>query len=450
MAPDESRSVEMSIGDAVQLGIRLHRQGKVDDAVVIYRQILAAVPDQVDALHFLGVAEHQKGRSEKALELLDRAASLAPDLPDVHNNRGNVLKLLGRLDEAEAAYRRVIELRPDDAAAHNNLGTVLRERGRIDEAVETYRRVISKHPDFYEAHQNLGNTLAALERFDEALESHRRALELRPGAGESYRHLGGMFYAMGQIVDALKIYRQWISIEPDNPVAKHMIAACSGSAVPDRAPDDYVRAEFDRFAETFDGSLARLEYRAPSLVAEAVTDALGASGKAQGVLDAGCGTGLCARHLRPIAERLVGVDLSERMIERARARGEYDELVVAELTDFLRQHPRSYDLVVSADTLVYFGALDAVVAAAFEALRPCGVLVFTAERSEQDAAPSGYRIHPHGRYSHTEIYLRRVLDDTGFEVKGVRPVTLRKEAGKWVSGTLVVARKPAATSPRPS
>jgi predicted TPR repeat methyltransferase len=222
-----------------------------------------------------------------------------------------------------------------------------------------------------------------------------------------------------------------------------MIAACSGAAVPQRAPDDYVRAEFDRFAETFDGSLARLEYRAPSLIAEAVTEVLGASGKVQAVLDAGCGTGLCGRHLRPIAGRLVGVDLSERMIERARVRGEYDDLVTAELTDFLRQHPLSYDLVVSADTLVYFGALDAVAAAAFGALRPGGAFVFTAERSEPDAAPSGYRIHPHGRFSHTERYLRSVLAAAAFEAARVRVVTLRKEAGTWVSGSLVVARKPA-------
>jgi Flp pilus assembly protein TadD len=105
MTPDEPPSVDMSVGEAVQLGIRMHREGRVDDAMDVYRQILAAVPDQVDALHFLGVAEHQKGRSEKALELMDRAAKLAPDLPDVHNNRGNVLKLLGRLDEAEEIGR---------------------------------------------------------------------------------------------------------------------------------------------------------------------------------------------------------------------------------------------------------------------------------------------------------------------------------------------------------
>jgi predicted TPR repeat methyltransferase len=106
--------------------------------------------------------------------------------------------------------------------------------------------------------------------------------------------------------------------------------------------------------------------------------------------------------------------------------------------------------VVSADTLVYFGALDQLAGAAFGAIRPGGAFVFTAERSEPGDGPSGYRIHPHGRYSHTESYLGKVLAEAGFEATGVKPVELRKETGKWVNGSLVVARKPAAASRRSS
>ena len=65
----------------------------------------------------------------------------------------------------------------------------------------------------------------------------------------------------------------------------------------------------------------------------------------------------------------------------AREKQIYDELTQAELTAYLRDHPDGFDVIVTADTLVYFGALEEVAAAAAAALRPGGVLVFTVEEA---------------------------------------------------------------------
>ena len=158
-------------------------------------------------------------------------------------------------------------------------------------------------------------------------------------------------------------------------------------------------------------------------------------------MDAGCGTGLCGPALRPYACHLVGVDLSPRMIERARTRGDYDELVVAELTAFLAARTAAYDLIVSADTLVYFGRLEPVLTAAATALRPDGRLAFTVERAEDAEAADGFRLDPSGRYRHAETYLRRVLVGSGMAVETLEPVTLRLEGGQPVVGLLVLTRK---------
>jgi predicted TPR repeat methyltransferase len=176
-------------------------------------------------------------------------------------------------------------------------------------------------------------------------------------------------------------------------------------------------------------------------VIEATREVVGDPRGTLDVLDAGCGTGLCGAELRPYARRLTGVDLSGGMLEQARGKGGYDALVEAELTDFLQRSPEAYDLVVSADTLVYFGALEALAAALAGALRPGGCFVFTAERSADAEAREGHKLHPHGRYSHTEAYLRRVLGGAGIEVVTARPVDLRREAGRWVGGWLVTARR---------
>jgi predicted TPR repeat methyltransferase len=440
------RKKTMPANGTVASAVAKHQQGEIDEAVVIYRQVLAAAPDHVDALHFLGVAEHQKGNSEKALEHIGRALALLPDQPDALNNRGNIFKTLGRLDEAEADYKRSLVLRPKDANALNNLGTVQRQRGDLENAVATFREVIALKPDHAGAWQNLGNALGGLDRLEEALDAHREAMRLAPQSPDSYHRLGLTLCTIGRTEEGFEVYRRWVALFPNDPHARHFAATCFGEKAPRRASDDYVRTEFDGFASTFDTTLARLEYRAPTLVAEEVARIFGQARSCLAVLDAGCGTGLCGPRLRPHASFLSGVDLSPGMVELARKRGVYDALVVEELTAHLRQNERSSDLIVSADTLVYFGDLAEVTAAAAKALRAGGALIFTVERATPEAAPDGYRINPHGRYSHTGDYLFRVLREAGLVDSTLTEVTLRKEAEKWVDGYLVSARRPTMVS----
>jgi predicted TPR repeat methyltransferase len=422
-----------------------HRASDLEGAAVAYQRILARDPHNVDALHFFGLLEHQRGRSELGLELMNRAIARCPDHADFLSNRGNVLKLLGRLELAEQDFRHVLSLDPNHTNALNNLGTVLRERGEFEEAVELYRKAIALDPSHADAYRNLGNALGSLNRFEEALDAHREALRLRPNRGDSYRHLAGMYYALGRIDAAADLYRQWLALEPGHPVPTHMLAACTGVDVPARASNDYVRASFDQFAASFDRALLRLEYRAPQLVGEALSDIMGPEAMQLDILDAGCGTGLLADVIRPVARRLVGVDLSPQMIERARSRNSYDELHVSELGEFCRSRPRQYDAIVSADTLVYFGALEEVLDAMARALRLSGHLVFTVEQLAQTTGAGGFRIQPHGRYQHSAGYLEHTLGQAGFLAVHLQSVQLRKEAGKWVDGLLVAAHLPSVT-----
>ncbi len=127
------------------------------------------------------------------------------------------------------------------------------------------------------------------------------------------------------------------------------------------------------------------------------------------------------------------------MLHFAQQRGCYDELVVAELGAYLLSRPQAFDAIVCADTFIYFGALAAPLAGAHAALRAGGTLVFTVEAlPERD--PTDHRLDVTGRYLHSEAYLRRVLDETGYRVESIVQQSLRRDAGKDVPGFLAVAR----------
>lgn len=433
---------ELTLQEALQLAVRLHQGGRLPEAETLYREILRVSPEQPDALHFLGVLSYQLARPEEAIDLISRAIARNPQHPDAHNNLGNVLKAQGRADEAEAAYRRALALSPHHADAHNNLGIVLKARGQADEATEAFRAAVRANPKHADAYHNLGNLLADLGRTDEAVSAYRRVVAINPAHVEALKALGVELYSAGRPEEAIPVYEQFLSAYPDNPVARHMLAACSGQAVPARASDAYLRRVFDGMASTFDAHLAELQYRAPALVAEAVGRAVGTPAAELDVLDAGCGTGLGGPLLRPYARRLVGVDLSSGMVAKARERAVYDELMEAELTAFMAGRPAIFDLIASVDTLVYFGALQPVLEAAARALRVGGRLVFTLERTVPETAEDDYRLNAHGRYSHGRGYMERVLADVGLQLTAMDEVTLRMERGEPVAGLLVSARKP--------
>jgi predicted TPR repeat methyltransferase len=176
-------------------------------------------------------------------------------------------------------------------------------------------------------------------------------------------------------------------------------------------------------------------------VADAVAAVLPAAARQFDVADLGCGTGLCGPLLRPWARRLVGCDLSGAMLERAARRGAYDALRKEELTAFLRAQPGAFDVVVSADTLNYFGELRDVAVAVHGALRPGGCIVFTLEAlAEGQAGP--HRLQDNGRYAHDGAHARSVFEAAGLQVDAPTAAVLRDEGQRPVGGWLVVARRP--------
>src|SRR6185295_19017358 len=196
-----------------------------------------------------------------------------------------------------------------------NRSAALRKVERFEELAEACRRAIEREPANVHNYYRLAAVYKETDRFEDAIRTLQSALALRPQA-EGFRRLGQIFYWLRRIDEAAANYEAWLRAEPGHPFARHMLAACTAKDVPARAHDAFVTEVFDGLAGSFDEVLERMEYRAPALLGQAVQRAVGAPRGDLDIVDAGCGTGLLAQPLRPYARRLVGVDLSSKMLEK--------------------------------------------------------------------------------------------------------------------------------------
>ncbi|MEN9904384.1 MAG: hypothetical protein RLZZ555_949 [Pseudomonadota bacterium] len=442
--PPAAVAAEMSFSEALAYALQLHQEGRIEAAATLYERLLEVVPGHPDVLHLQGLSCHQMGRSEEGVRLIGQAIAAQPAHPDYFNNLGNVCLSIGRIDPARDSYLRAIELDPKRADFRNNLGVLYRATQELDRAEAEYRQAIELDPGHYRAYNNLGMLAAARGDAEQAVRHYCTSITLTPGHPEGHKLLGLAYYQLGRLEEAAAVFRHWLEQDPGNPTAIHHLAACSGQDVPARAPDDYVASTFDGFAASFEEQLQqRLSYRAPQQVIAALQPHLPEPAGQLDILDLGCGTGLCGPLVSPWAASMTGIDLSVGMLRQAEAKGCYDRLWRIELGEFLRkpEQAAAWDLILSADTLCYFGPLEPVAEAALQALRPGGLFAFSVEDAGNQAPIAGHQLNPNGRYSHTRDYLRNCLAAAGFELLALGSVVLRTEGGQPVAGLVAVGRR---------
>ncbi len=423
------------------LGMLLEAVGRTEEAEALFRAALERDPDASPVLLNLGTLEHGRGRRDEAEALYRRVLERTPDAVPALMNLARLQFDRGDFERAAASLERAAAVEPDSPALETAYGTVLFEQGRLRDALTRFERALALDPGAAEKHFHVGRVLDSMGRHDEAIAAYRASLAIRGESVVVHERLARLLVETGRRDEAEVLLREWLAAEPGQPVATHFLASMGAVPPPPRAADDYVSLVFDRFADDFDTTLERLQYRAPERVAEAVRSHLGEPAAAATMLDAGCGTGLCAPLIRPWARTLVGVDLSRGMLDRARARGGYDLLVRAELTAFLSARAAVWDLIVSADTLVYFGDLDAVLRGAARALRPGGWMVFSLERAEPRPGGAPFELQLHGRYRHREDHAAAAVRKAGLTLVAAEAFTPRLESARPVEGLLVVARR---------
>lgn len=336
----------------------------------------------------------------------------------------------GRVGEAVALLDRLHEAGRGGLMLQAARVRALIAAGDEQAALAVAREASVLHPGIATTSVTLGEALLAVGHLPAAIGEFQRALRLDPDFVAARYQLGCAWLAAGEADKALDAFVE-IPAEASPAELAERIAEAEGVRVRPRSDPRYIRHLFDQFSVDYDARmLGQLSYEAPHLLRNlAELIGLPLRGKLA-ILDLGCGTGLSGFAFADIASRLDGIDLSPAMIDKARARGIYDELRVADIEATLADEGRSYDLLLAADTFVYLGDLGPILCAGAKRLRPHGIVLFSVERKTGDSFELGAK----RRWRHSESYLRAQAAAAGLEVAGLLECQPRTEAGKPVEG----------------
>ncbi|WP_299806835.1 methyltransferase domain-containing protein [Tardiphaga sp.] len=280
-----------------------------------------------------------------------------------------------------------------------------------------------------------GNLVAAEDLFVQAT-------ELAPGFATAWFTLGEVREALGDLPGAIIAFGHARDTDAGDRNGAGLRLMRLGAVKLAMMPPTYVTALFDQYAPKFETALVEtLGYRGPAVLFKAVLAVCAASERAMQfrcAIDLGCGTGLAGAAFAASTAEMIGIDLSPRMIERARTSGHYAELEVAEIVDGLRRRSdASADLILAADVLIYLHDLAPVLAEAARVLAPGGLLAFTAESHDGDGVILGAGL----RYAYSDSYVRTSVAASGLTLNRFDHISTRNEGHVPVPGMVVVAIK---------
>lgn len=395
--------------------------------------------------------------------------------------RANALLDAGDLVGAARVCRDALASGPLQAMTAANLtmvlaaaGEAVMARGWQDDLLAQLARTLTTLPDDAPRRINLGRLHAVLGRPDTGAVLLAAALVHRATDRPGVLALTSLYLKTGRAGDAVALWGPLIAASADKG-ARHLdlVKILAGAGAQDAALAElakaapfcgHIRAEydqiaaalagasdagqqaaatlnvFDRFAPGYDTALESLGNQGPAAVEHLLGALALPRARKLAVLDAGCGTGLCGPMLRPFARRLQGVDLSAPMLGQARKKRCYDALARCDLS-LLGTYPAGpFDLIVSSDTLVYFGDLAEVLGNMARRMAPGGWLIVTLE--DGDAAARPWTLMPSGRYRHRADYVEGALRVAGFgKPRHLHRFALRHEFGTAIAGLGLAAQR---------
>ena len=334
----------------------------------------------------------------------------------------NLYVQLNNYVEAEILYKKLLEINPNNLDAHINYAALMHKQKRLSEALEEYRKAVIINPNVPEISYNLALVLKDVGEFEEALGLLFNALTKLPEMKEISLTIGEVItsiYRNDDKVKAKEIAQNWSNSYPDNLFAKHILAAVRGEKVENNKV--YTESLFELFADDYELVMSNLDYTVPLVMGRVLGNVKNT------IVDLGCGSGLVGQIIKSSENYLIGVDISKNMLNKAKDKNVYDELIHMDIEEYLQSGPDA-EVFVAADVFNYIGDLKKIFS-----LIDGRKIIFSIEENNNVAE---FALSESGRFVHNPKYIRRLLKSYNFENVNEYPVVLRYENANAVNGII--------------
>ena len=381
------------------LGWILYNQNEFSKAYDFAKKSEQLAPDVDAPKYLIGLILLAQNKEVEAKEILLLAENINSDNYDVKLCLADIFSRNCNFDEAENRYKRLIELNPNNFNLHNNYAEMLSRQKRLSEALDEYRKAVIINPRSAEVCNNLGAILRDLKEYDEALGLFFNALSISPELSAISINLVETIILLSAEDEekAKKIATNWHKSYPNNHFATHLNAAMQGDSIENN--QIFIEKLFDNFADNYELVMQNLDYSAPLAIRRI-------AGHLEGhIADLGCGSGLIGVAIKEDWNTLIGVDISAPMLEIAKQKNVYTELIKSDILEFLKKRT-DFNWAIAADVLGYIGNLK-------EFIKLCSKknLIFTIEKLE---TANDYQIQKNGRFKHNPNYVENLLKQNGF------------------------------------
>ena len=209
-------------------GMWLQNQGRIDDAIDLFRRRIAEFPNESTPHWKLAVALGNQGKFDEGINECRIALGMEPTFSIARLTLAKYLFQLGHTEEALTELKISFNLVPTFVNPLLAMARIYMAKGRIDEAISTLEQVSNGTSNLkHKAMAMLSDIYLECGKYKEAIPLLEMLVEYRPRDRRTLFKLGNAFFASGQVVKARENWERLLTIE---------------SAIPERETPFYQRS----------------------------------------------------------------------------------------------------------------------------------------------------------------------------------------------------------------
>ena len=372
----------------------------------------------------------------EAIKILNRYILQAADDFKAHHHIAVSYLAIDDTDHAIEHNLAALKYNPDHAETCHNLATIYLTQNKLDLALKYWLQALSidSNIDYY---YNLGVVYNYQGKYSDSLGYFEKCLQLQDNHYNSIINIATLYLKKNMPTEAKFYYKKAAAIDNNDQQTQYMLAALeSNNTNFTKSPPGYVSDLFDQYACSFDEHLTKvLSYSAPEKIYNLLVRHFDIENKHNlNVCDLGCGTGLMAEQLYQHCHNLIGIDLSKKMLAKAKQKNRYNKLIATDICKYLENNKNNFDLITAADVLPYYGELENIFQKIAQSLSPGGIFIASAEEYDH----SYYKLASNARFSHNSSYMLQIAQKVGLKMIALERISTRKEASNDIAGIIII------------